>query len=149
MQHKFQMTRTLYIATQIVKFLLRTGLPMGPLRLLAHQGRKSGTLYETPVALVTQGNTSWLVSPFGEVNWVKNIRANNGETVLRQGWRKQQVTLVELDTTTTAPILKRFLQAYRMIPFIPPYFDATPNSPIAEFERESDVHPAFRIEKRV
>lgn len=149
MSQAFQMTRTLFIATAIVKFLLRTGLPMGPLRLLSHRGRKSGNLYETPVALVSRDGTSWLVSPFGEVNWVKNIRANHGQTMLRQGWRAKQVKLVELDTDTTAPILKQFLRKYRMIPFIPPYFDATPDAPICEFERESSLHPVFRIEPMI
>lgn len=144
MTPSFQMTRPMHIGTQFLKSMLRLGVPMGPLRLLAHRGRKSGSIYTTPVALVQQGNTRWLVAAFGEVNWVRNIRAA-GTAQLVTGRRRETIRVVEVGAGEAAPVLKQFLRAYRLIPFFRPYFDVTSKSPLAEFEHEALHHPVFRI----
>lgn len=140
----FKMSRAMYIGTAVLRFILNIGLPAGPLQLLTHRGRKSGMIYTTPVALVQQDGTRWLVAAFGEVNWVKNIRAE-GHAQLGSGRRLETVKFVELEATEAAPILKQFLKSYGFVPFIPPYFDVTPESSLAEFEREAIHHPVFQI----
>lgn len=141
----FQMTRPMRVGTDMLKFMLRAGFPLGSLRLLAHRGRKSGTLYTTPVALVEQNGTRWLVAAFGEVNWVRNLRAA-GTAQLMHGRRTETISVVELTSVEAAPILKQFLKSYGFVPFIPPYFDATAKSPVADFEHEALRHPVFRID---
>jgi len=141
----FKMTPAMRYGTYILKGLLRLGIPMGPLRLLTHIGRKSGTRYTTPVALVKQDGHRWLVAAFGEVNWVHNIR-KTGTAQLSAGWRTETVSVHELAVTESAPILKLFLARYHMVPFIPPYFHATPQSPLADFAQEANDHPVFYIE---
>lgn len=140
----FKMSRAMYFGTAMLRLLLNIGLPVGPLRLLTHRGRKSGVLYKTPVALVHRDGMTWLVAAFGEVNWVKNIRAE-GQAQIGSGKRMKTVKFEELEASEAAPILKEFLKSYGFIPFIPPYFDVTPESSIAEFERESIYHPVFRV----
>lgn len=146
MVQPFKMSKQMYYATAFIKFLLQIGIPMGTLRLLEHQGRKSGALYQTPVALAQQNKTRWLVSPFGEVNWVKNIHAN-AYAQLKGGFRTEAIELVRLESPQeVAPILKQFRTQYGFVPFIPPYFDATPQSPIKDFEAEAYRHPVFLIQ---
>ena len=48
-------------------------MSLGSLTLLSVRGRKSEKIYTIPVALVEQGNTSFLVAAFGEVSWVRNL----------------------------------------------------------------------------
>ena len=140
----FKMSRAMYMGTLILRLLLNSGLPVGPLRLLTHRGRKSGTIYTTPVALVQQDGTRWLVAAFGEVNWVRNIRAA-GSAQLGSGRHAETVEFVEMEAAEAAPILRQFLKSYGFVPFIPPYFDVTPKASLAEFEREAVHHPVFRV----
>ena len=140
----FRMTPMMRIGTTLLKVLLWTGVPIGALALLSVRGRKSGKIYTTPVALVQQGNEQRLVAAFGEVNWVRNLRAA-GSAHLIQGRRTQAIEVVELEKREAAPILQQFLQRYQRVPFIPPYFSVTPTSSLAAFEREAIHHPVFRI----
>jgi deazaflavin-dependent oxidoreductase (nitroreductase family) len=144
MTKTFQMTRVMRIGTAMLKAMLRAGVPMGPLVLLAVRGRKSGTAYTTPVALVKQNGTCWLVAAFGEVNWVHNLRAA-GEAQLIHGYHLEPFGVVELGVTEAAPILQQFLKDFHRVPFIPPYFNVTQKSPLTDFEREALHHPVFRI----
>ncbi|GHO96054.1 hypothetical protein KSF_061020 [Reticulibacter mediterranei] len=142
MTKTFHMTSGMKIGTAILTALLRAGFPLGPLTLLSVRGRKSGKVYTTPVALVEQDGRSFLVAAFGVVNWVKNIRAA-GQVWLMRGWHTESMGVVELEAREAAPILKRFLQSFQRVPFIPPYFDVTPKSSLADFEREAMHHPVF------
>jgi len=139
-----RMTRAMRLGTALVKALLRAGVPLGPLVLLSVRGRKSGKVSTTPVALVRQGNERWLVAAFGEVNWVRNLRAA-GTAHLIRGRRTEAIGVVELEMRGAAPILQQFLQRFQSVPFIPPYFSVTPTAPLAAFEREAFRHPVFHI----
>lgn len=146
MSRPFRMTPAMRYGTALLRFLLRVGMPMGPLKLLTHRGRKSGRLYTMPVALVERDGIRWLVAAFGEVNWVHNIRAD-GRVKLTSGWRSDTYAIHELEAADAAPILRQFLKQYGLVPFIPPYFEATAQSPLADFEQEALRHPVFRILK--
>lgn len=97
--------------------------------LLSVRGRKSGKVFTTPVAVVKREGSRWLVAAFGEVSWVRNLRAA-GQAQLTRGSRTEAIGVVELEAQEAAPILKQFLTSYQMVPFIPPYFDVTPRSPL-------------------
>lgn len=141
---KFQMTPMMGVGNRILKQALQLGLPLLSLRLLSHQGRKSGKTYLTPVALVERDNKKWLVAAFGEVNWVKNIRYT-GEARLIRGHHTRSHKIQELDKGDAAPILKLFLNDYRFVPFFRPYFQVTYQSPISDFIDEARKHPVFLI----
>lgn len=80
---------------KLVTRLARFGVPMGPNALITIRGRKSGTPRTTPVAVVEIGGRRWVQSPFGEVNWVRNLRAV-GEATLTTGKRQEHVHAAEL-----------------------------------------------------
>jgi deazaflavin-dependent oxidoreductase (nitroreductase family) len=144
MTSTLSLTRTMRLGTALLKRMLHVGVPMGPLMLLAVQGRTSGKTYVTPVALVKQGQERWLVAAFGEVNWVQNLRAA-GRAYLIRGYRSEPIGVIELDASEAAPILQQFLHAYHLVPFIPPYFSVTLQSPREAFVREAAQHPVFHI----
>jgi deazaflavin-dependent oxidoreductase (nitroreductase family) len=75
--------------------LMRLGVPLGPNALLSVRGRKSGVLRTTPVAMIRAGGRTWIVGTFGEVNWVRNLRAA-GEGVLAVGRRRRSMQAIEL-----------------------------------------------------
>ena len=142
MTETFHMTSSMRIGSAMLTALLRAGLPLGSLTLLSVRGRKSGKISTTPVALVEQDGTSFLVAAFGEVSWVRNLRTA-GSAQLTRGRRTEAISVVELEAREAAPILKQFLTSYRMVPFLLPYFDVAPQSPLADFEREATQHPVF------
>ena len=142
MTKRFQMTRMMRLGTTILRGLLRAGLPLGPLVLLSVRGRKTGKVYTTPVALLEKHGTCRLVAAFGEVNWVHNIRTSGKAQLIYRG-RTEPIAVVEMKPAEAAPILKQFLGKFHIVPFIPPYFDTTPKSPLEDFEHEARQHPVF------
>lgn len=126
----------------LVRALLVAGL--GPPRtyLLSVRGRRSGRVRTTPVTLVEEGGLRWLVAPYGEVGWVRNVRAA-GAVTLTRGRRSETLKVVELGPQEAAPVLKRYVTG---VPITRPFFDATPASDLAAFRAEAPRHPVFRLE---
>lgn len=79
----------------LMRLLLRRGLPAGPNVLLIVRGRVSGRQYATPVAMWELGHRRFVQASFGEVGWVRNLRAT-GKAVVRRGRWSQAVRAVEL-----------------------------------------------------
>ena len=99
------------ILNPIARRLLRVGIRMGPNALLTVRGRKSGQPHTTPVALVEVHGRRWVQSPFGEVNWVRNLRAAR-EARITINRRSESVEAVELSTAETARFFKEVLGPY-------------------------------------
>jgi deazaflavin-dependent oxidoreductase (nitroreductase family) len=80
-------THRLSFWRRLLNRLVRTLLHVGPgprhTYLLTVRGRRSGTLYSTPVTLIETGGQRWLVAPYGEVSWVRNARAARQVTLSR------------------------------------------------------------------
>jgi deazaflavin-dependent oxidoreductase (nitroreductase family) len=83
------------IFNRVAQRMLAAGVPMGPNALITVRGRKSGEPRSTPVALIEIEGRRWVSSPYGDVNWVRNLRAS-GEASLTIGGRHETVTAVEL-----------------------------------------------------
>jgi deazaflavin-dependent oxidoreductase (nitroreductase family) len=139
---KFEMTNGIRIGTAIFSFLLRLGVPLGPIALLTVRGRKSGKAYSIPIGLLEQDGKIWLVAVFGAVSWVHNVRAT-GTAQIKRGLSTKTVEVIEIEQSEAVPLLKEFLKRFRIVPFFRPYFTATWQSPLADFEREAPVHPVF------
>ena len=99
------------IFNPIASRLLRIGTPLGPNALLTVRGRKSGQLRTTPVALVEVNGRRWVQSPFGDVNWVRNLRAA-GEATITVNRRPESVEAIELSTAEAARFFKDVLGPY-------------------------------------
>ncbi len=91
--------------------ILGAGIPLGPNALLTVRGRKTGQPRTTPVALVEVAGRRWVIGTFGDVNWVRNLRAA-GEATITIKRRAARVKAVELSPTEGAAFFKEVLGPY-------------------------------------
>lgn len=95
----------------LVQRMMGIGVPMGPNGLITIRGRISGERRTTPVAFVEIGSRTWVQSPFGDVNWVRNLRAA-GEATITFGKRRSEVRAVELSGGEKVEFYREVLGPY-------------------------------------
>jgi deazaflavin-dependent oxidoreductase (nitroreductase family) len=101
----------------VARRVLATGVPLGFNGLITIRGRKSGLPRTTPVAIVVVSGRRWVWSPWGEVHWVRNLRAAGRATITVRG-RKEEVRTTELDPTERVAFFRDTLgPVARGIPF--------------------------------
>lgn len=93
---------------RIARPMLAVGVPLGPDVLLTVRGRKTGRPRTTPVALCESDGRRGLISPFGEVNWVRNLRAA-GRATISSGRKKEEVLATVLGPTEAAEFIRDVL----------------------------------------
>ena len=86
------------IFTPLAKLLLALRVPLGPNGLISIRGRKSGLPRTTPVAIIEVSGRRWVWAPWGEVQWVRNLRAAGRATITVHG-HEEEVRATELDPT--------------------------------------------------
>ncbi len=109
--------------------------------VLTTVGRKSGLDRPVPVSPLDIDGVGYLVSPYGDVNWVRNVRVNP-EVHLRHGKGQRKVRLMELKPEKSAHLLHRYWEEQRITR---PYFDVPSNPEESDFTAEAVEHPVFRI----
>lgn len=127
----------------VIGTLLKLGVPAPGKTsyLMTTKGRRSGVDRTTPVSLVEAGGEQWLVSPYGNVSWVHNLRADPAVRLSR-GKIHQTRQAEEVDAATAAPILRQYVDEVRVTA---PFFDAKVGAPVEEFAAEAARHPVFRL----
>jgi deazaflavin-dependent oxidoreductase (nitroreductase family) len=115
-----------------------------PMYLLTVRGRKSGRPRTVPIVLIERHGKRYLASPYGIVNWVRNLRAA-GEATLTRGRRSETVTARELPKDEAALVLREDILEGN--PFAR-YFGVTADSSLEEFERAAINHPLFALERK-
>jgi deazaflavin-dependent oxidoreductase (nitroreductase family) len=138
---EFRETPLRRLGNALIAPLARLGLAGKRTHVLTTVGRKTGRRFSTPVQLVFQDGERWVVSPYGEREWVRNARAA-GAVELTRARRTERVRVEEVDPVTAAPVLREYL---RETPVTKPYFEASPESPLEEFAAEASRHPVFRV----
>ena len=132
----------------LVRRLLALGLPMGPNVLMTVRGRKSGKDYTFPVATLEAGGREFLFSPFGEVNWVANLRAS-GEATIRRGRRNRRMRAVELSPEVAAPFLAEGMRPVMGMPMfgsmIAGWYGIDRSSTSEDYLAAARLHPAFEL----
>ncbi len=103
--------RWIRLFNPVFKALLVAGVPMGPDVLLTVRGRKSGLPRSTPVAIAEIAGRDWLLSPFGDVDWAKNLRAAGHGTV-GSGRHARAITAVALDRDERVRFFRDILEPY-------------------------------------
>ncbi len=88
--------RILPLLNPISRRLLGAGMPMGPNALVTVPGRRSGLPRSTPLAIIETGDRRWVWSPWGETDWVRNLRAAGHATITVRG-ETEEVRATELD----------------------------------------------------
>ena len=90
-------------------------MPMGPNGLITVRGRVSGLPRTTPVTIVEMSGRRWVMGVYGDVSWVRNLRAARRATITVRR-RTEAVTAVELAPTDAvaffreafAPLVRRY-----------------------------------------
>jgi len=112
--------------------------------LLTVAGRSSGLPRTTPVDVMEHGDTLWLVAPYGEVNWVKNLRAA-GVAELRRGRRLRTFDAEEVGPELAAPVIRQYIA---QVPVTRAYWGVTHEATVDELRAEARHHPVFRLTSR-
>ena len=109
--------RSVSIFSPILKFLLAAGVPLGFNRLVTIRGRKSGLPRTTAIAVIEASGRRWVWAPWGDVHWVRNLRAAGRATINMRG-RKEEVRATELDPAERVAFFRDTLgPVARRIPF--------------------------------
>ena len=123
-------------------WLASRGLMPSDTITLEVKGRRSGMIRSNAVTWVERDEERFLVSPRGESEWVRNVRAADGEAVIRRRGG-QKVRLEEVPAEERAAIIKAYLAKTKMA--TRQHFGVDPKAEIGAFEAIAARHPVFRI----
>ena len=145
MATKFRLPLYVRVGNAITTVLLRGGVRIATNVLLTVPGRKSGVPRTTPVTIIEHDGGRYVQSPFGDVDWVRNLRAG-GTATLTRGRHTETVSAIELTPEEAAPILQHALTIAPAA--IRSYYDVTADSPLDAIVREAPRHPVFELVSR-
>jgi deazaflavin-dependent oxidoreductase (nitroreductase family) len=125
----------------------RLGISVLGSRVLRIRGRTSGEWRSTPVNLLTSNGDRYLVSPRGETQWVRNLRAADGEGELVLGKKVEPFHAVEVPDDDKVDILRAYLKRWKFE--VGQFFEGVNADSSPEAMRGiAPEHPVFRIEPR-
>jgi deazaflavin-dependent oxidoreductase (nitroreductase family) len=142
MAKKFEYSFVFKAGNVFTKSLLALGVSFNGSALITVPGRKTGVPHSTPISLVEFEGQRYVQSPFGNVQWVRNLRAA-GKATLSWGRRHETVVATELTPEQAAPVIKSMLaHAPKMIQ---EYFDVSAESPLEDVVRDAPNHAVFIV----
>jgi len=142
MAKQYQHSLMFKVGNQFMRSLLALGISLNGSALITVPGRKTGRPHSTPITMVEYQGQRYVQSPFGSVNWVRNLRAA-GQATLSWGRRHETIAVTELTPEQAAPVIKSMLP--RAPKVIRDYFDVTPESSLEEIIRDAPNHPVFAV----
>ena len=135
------------VFNRLVAGLTRLGMSVWGSRVLETRGRSTGLARRTPVNLLVVEGRSYLVSPRGEGQWVRNVRADEGRLVLILGSRRRAYVASELSDGEKVPILRAYLRRWKAEVGV--FFGGVgPDSSDAEIAAIAPAHPVFALQER-
>lgn len=135
------------VFNDLVGRLAGMGVSVYGSRLLRVKGRKTGQWRTTAVAPLRIGDDRYLIAPRGTTQWVRNLRAANGEGELRIGRKTERFTATEIGDDAKPEILRAYLKRWWFESRA--FFDGVgAKSPEEELLRIASRHPIFRVTPR-
>lgn len=132
------------ISNTVMEFLVGTlGLPLMGAEVLDVRGRKSGAVRSVVVNPLEVDGVTYLMSPRGESQWVKNLRVV-GEGRLRRGRKQRSFRAQELTDDKKLPLMRAYLQKWGWQ--VRSFMGVDQNSSDEEIRAILHKHPVFRIE---
>jgi deazaflavin-dependent oxidoreductase (nitroreductase family) len=132
------------VMNPFILVMMRLGLSVWGSRTLEARGRQSGLPRRTPVNVLELDGRQYLVSPRGDTQWVRNVRADGGRLVLILGRRRDERTAEELTDADKTAVLRAYLRKWKMEVGV--FFDGvTADSSDEEVARIAPAHPAFLL----
>ncbi len=142
MAKQYRVDGKVRMVNRVMAFLNKFGVRPPNTVLLHTQGRKSGQARSTPVTLAVIGESRYLVSPYGAVGWVHNIRASGSAELGLKGQR-EQISVSELGADEAGGVLKHYFDSLKIVR---PFFDAEEGDGAEVFASIAAGHPVFKIE---
>jgi deazaflavin-dependent oxidoreductase (nitroreductase family) len=124
--------------------LTRVGISVLGSRVLEVRGRKTGEPRQTPVNLLTLDGQEYLVSPRGETQWVRNVRARDGRLALIVGRRREERVGHELGIDEAVPVIRAYLKRWKFE--VGMFFDGvSADSSDDQLRDAATKHPVFAL----
>ena len=114
-------------------------------RVLEVPGRRTGEPRRVPVNLLTLDGVDYLVSPRGEGQWVRNVRANDGRLDLLLGRHRTHHVAHELADADKVDVLRAYLRRWKFE--VGQFFDGVDADSSDEvLLARAPKHPVFRLD---
>jgi deazaflavin-dependent oxidoreductase (nitroreductase family) len=135
---------TQHIFNQAVSLLTRAGVSVWGSRVLEVAGRNSGDPRRVPVNLLSLDDNQYLVSARGTGQWVRNVRAADGQLDLLLGRTRQHWVATELTDDEKPPVLRAYLRRWKAEVGV--FFEGvTADSSDDELRAAGPNHPVFLL----
>lgn len=144
MAKKYRLSRAQRMGNKAFAMMTNHGWGASYRHILTVLGRRSGELRSTPVDVMTIDGRLYLVAPYGDVNWVRNVRAAR-DLSLSRAHEARTYAAEEVHGVQAVPILRKYLHD---VPVTRAYWDVTEKSPDAAFAAEAQRHPVFQLTPR-
>ena len=132
-------------------------LGIGPKQVVVLEvpGRRSGVIRRNALVKTSHGGNDYLVALAGESEWVRNVRAADGQVVIGRRQRRA-VRLEEVRPTERPPILRAYLLRWDRQPNSPAvqrearlFFGVSGDPSTEELAAVAEFYPVFRIARSV
>ena len=100
--------RAAQAANTLIRWLAELGISIAGTRALRVRGRKSGKKRGVVVNLLTVDGVGYLVSPRGNTQWARNVRAA-GVVEVGPRWRSQFARVSEVEDAAKPELLRSYL----------------------------------------
>jgi deazaflavin-dependent oxidoreductase (nitroreductase family) len=134
-------------ANRMLTRMVRKGRGPRFIRLLTVTGRRTGRPRTLPVVPLVTDSGRWLVAPYGEVGWVRNVRAA-GEVTLSRGGNEEVLKATELDPLDAVPVLRAYRSMKPVGWIVGSHLAFGARSSDAEIGAAAPRHPVFRLSLR-
>ena len=98
-------------ANTLVRWLAEAGISLAGTRALRVRGRKSGQAHKVVINVLTVGDVDYLVSPRGNTQWARNVRAA-GAVEMGPGLRRRKLRATEVPDEAKPELLRRYLDRW-------------------------------------
>jgi deazaflavin-dependent oxidoreductase (nitroreductase family) len=98
-------------ANLVIRWLADMGISIAGTRALRVRGRKTGKQRAVVINLLTVDGVDYLVSPRGNTQWARNVRAA-GVVETGPRWRRRRTEATEVDDAAKPELLRRYLDRW-------------------------------------
>jgi deazaflavin-dependent oxidoreductase (nitroreductase family) len=100
--------RVAQAANTVIRWLAELGISIAGTRAMRVRGRKSGKQRGVVINLLTVDGVDYLVSPRGNTQWARNVRAA-GVVEVGPRWRSELARVSEVEDAAKPELLRRYL----------------------------------------
>ena len=100
--------RVAQAANTVIRWLAELGISIAGTRAMRVRGRKSGKQRKVVINLLTVDGVDYLVSPRGNTQWARNVRAA-GVVEVGPRWRSELARVSEVEDAAKPELLRRYL----------------------------------------